>query len=76
MGRLATSFIVGFLSIAQALAQSCATTLSASVAAPSVASGYEVALVATGLKSPRDIVFDTAGRMLVRFISQGYVARC
>ena len=32
---------------------------------PSVASGYEVAVVATGLASPRSIAFDTLGNLLV-----------
>lgn len=36
---------------------------------PSVASGYEVALVATGLAKPRSIVFDTLGNLLV--VQQG-----
>lgn len=32
---------------------------------PSVASGYQVALIATGLTSPRSISFDSAGNLLV-----------
>ena len=44
---------------------SCSSTLTASYAAPSVASGYSVLLVATGLTSPRGIKFDTAGNLLV-----------
>lgn len=32
---------------------------------PSVASGYQVALVATGLTNPRSIQFDTLGNLLV-----------
>ncbi len=32
---------------------------------PSVAAGYEVALVATGLTKPRSIAFDTLGNLLV-----------
>lgn len=74
MGRLTTFFTVGILSTAQTLAQSfstCATTISASVPAPSVASGYEAALVATGLTNPRDMVFDTSGHLLVRSASRG-----
>jgi glucose/arabinose dehydrogenase len=44
---------------------SCSSTLTASYAAPSVASGYAARLVATGLTSPRGIKFDTAGNLLV-----------
>ena len=44
---------------------SCSSTLTASYAAPSVASGYSARLVATGLTSPRGIKFDTAGNLLV-----------
>jgi glucose/arabinose dehydrogenase len=45
--------------------ESCSSTLTASYAAPSVASGYSARLVATGLTSPRGIKFDTAGNLLV-----------
>jgi glucose/arabinose dehydrogenase len=36
---------------------------------PSAASGYEAALVATGLTKPRSITFDTLGNLLV--VEQG-----
>lgn len=42
-----------------------ATALTAIYPAPSVASGYSARLIATGLKSPRGIKFDTQGRLLV-----------
>jgi glucose/arabinose dehydrogenase len=45
--------------------RSCSSTLTATHAAPSVASGYAARLVATGLTSPRGIKFDTAGNLLV-----------
>ena len=49
-----------------ALAQSCPTTLTPTHSIqPSVASGYTMALVATGLTSPRSIEFDTDGNLLV-----------
>ena len=32
---------------------------------PSVASGYRMAVVATGLTKPRSIAFDTAGNLMV-----------
>ena len=32
---------------------------------PSIASGYQMALVATGLSKPRSIAFDSAGNLLV-----------
>lgn len=45
---------------------SCSTTLTpAKSVKPSVASGYQMALVATGLTKPRSIAFDTAGNLMV-----------
>ena len=50
---------------AQSLA-SCSPSLTPTNAIkPSVASGYQVALVATGLSKPRSIQFDDAGNLLV-----------
>jgi len=47
-------------------ASSCSTTLTPTKAVkPTIASGYRMALVATGLTSPRSIHFDTAGNLLV-----------
>jgi glucose/arabinose dehydrogenase len=43
----------------------CSPTLTADYAAPSVASGYTVRLIATGLTSPRGIKIDTEGNLLV-----------
>ena len=44
----------------------CSTTLTPTNSIqPSVASGYVMALVATGLTSPRDIEFDINGHLLV-----------
>lgn len=58
-------------SISLAAAQSsCSTTLTPTNSAkPSVASGYDMQLVATGLSKPRGIEFDTAGNLLV--VEQG-----
>ena len=49
------------------LAQSsCSTTLTPTNSIkPSVASGYQAALVATGLTKPRSIQFDSSGNLLV-----------
>ncbi|CAF9937064.1 MAG: hypothetical protein ALECFALPRED_007092 [Alectoria fallacina] len=45
---------------------SCSTTLTPTNSIkPSIASGYRVALVATGLTDPRSIEFDKAGNLLV-----------
>ncbi|QIX02148.1 hypothetical protein AMS68_007665 [Peltaster fructicola] len=44
---------------------SCSATLTASYAAPSVASGYTAMLVAQNLTKPRGIKFDSAGNLLV-----------
>ncbi|KAI9814400.1 MAG: hypothetical protein M1827_003256 [Pycnora praestabilis] len=51
-----------------ASASTCSTTLT-SKATPSVASGYEARVVATGLTNPRGILFDTNGHLLV--VQQG-----
>lgn len=60
--------VVGWLVIA-ALAQSpssCTNSLTPTKAIkPSVASGYQAKLVATGLTKPRSIEFDTSGNLLV-----------
>jgi glucose/arabinose dehydrogenase len=42
----------------------CATTIKPT-AVPVVADGYEVQVVATNLTTPRGIVFDTKGQMIV-----------
>ncbi|KAL8771204.1 MAG: hypothetical protein Q9209_003375 [Squamulea sp. 1 TL-2023] len=48
------------------LTASCSNSLTPTNAVkPSVASGYQVALVATGLTKPRSITFDTAGNLIV-----------
>ena len=45
---------------------SCSTSLTPTNSIqPSIASGYQVALVATGLTDPRSIEFDSAGNLLV-----------
>ncbi len=45
---------------------SCSTTLTPTNSIkPSIASGYQAALVATGLTDPRSIEFDNAGNLLV-----------
>ena len=38
---------------------------------PSIASGYQMALVATGLSKPRSIAFDSAGNLLVVQVGKG-----
>src|SRR5438046_4674520 len=58
--------------LAPVAAQSSTTTCSAlkpSYSAPSIASGYLAAPIATGLFKPRGIIFDTEGRILV--VQQG-----
>lgn len=47
-----------------------ASPVSSSVAAPSVASGFTAKLVATGLRKPRGIAFDSSGHLLV--VEQNY----
>ena len=58
------SFALASLGAAQT--SSCSTTLTPTNSVkPTVASGYRMALVATGLTKPRSIQFDTAGNLLV-----------
>lgn len=55
---------------ASSSASSCSTTLSPKLSiTPTVASGYHVALIATGLTKPRSIKFDSKGNLLV--VQQG-----
>lgn len=53
---------------------SCSSTLTASHAAPSVASGYVARLVANNLTSPRGIKFDSQGALLVVEADSGITA--
>lgn len=54
-------------SISTSAASNCSTTslTPKNGVKPSVASGYQVALIATGLTKPRSITFDSAGNLLV-----------
>ncbi|MCJ1308168.1 hypothetical protein MMC25_001820 [Agyrium rufum] len=56
--------------IQSCIAQSCSTTLTPTKSIkPTVASGYQYALVATGLTAPRSLQFDGNGNLLV--VQQG-----
>jgi len=46
-------------------ARSCPTTITPKNGAPSVAPGWDVKVVASGLAKPRGIVFDSDGHLLV-----------
>lgn len=46
-------------------ATQCQTILAPTYTPPSVASGWTAQLIASGLKKPRSIQFDTAGALLV-----------
>jgi hypothetical protein len=68
MARLslfATSALLLHSITAQTSSSPCAASLTASYAAPSVASGYQAKLVANNLKKPRSIIFDSEGNLLV-----------
>jgi len=71
MRRISLSSVAALLStyFTQALAQSssgCSTTLTPTNGIkPSVASGYQAALIATGVSNPRGIAFDSSGNLLV-----------
>jgi hypothetical protein len=54
------------LLVANSYAQSsCSTIAPSGSIRPSIASGYEYAVVATGLTKPRSLQFDSAGNLLV-----------
>ena len=58
--------IVALGSLVLGQTPSCSTTLTPTNSVkPTIASGYRMALVATGLTKPRSIQFDTAGNLLV-----------
>ncbi|KAE7996942.1 hypothetical protein FH972_001618 [Carpinus fangiana] len=62
------STILAMLLVAQWIAHvdaSCAISIPASAPVPVAAPGYASRLVATGLNSPRGIIFDSAGHLLV-----------
>ena len=60
------AFLAAFIVRAWGQASSCSETLTpARSIQPTVASGYRMALVATGLTKPRSIQFDSAGNLLV-----------
>ncbi|OCL01287.1 Auxilliary activities family 12 protein [Glonium stellatum] len=64
--------VVFFLSLVCAQTSSapaCSTTIKPKNATPSVASGWEARVVATGLTKPRGIIFDSSGHLLV--VQQG-----
>lgn len=70
MPRLHSTAVAALLStlIVPALGQSsssCSTLTPTNSIKPSVASGYQAALVATGLTKPRSIQFDSSGNLLV-----------
>ncbi|KAH6615266.1 soluble quino protein glucose/sorbosone dehydrogenase [Boeremia exigua] len=70
--RLATLFSVAYTASAQSTAPSaCSSTIAPQNAAPSVAPGFRVEVVANNLRRPRSIHFDSEGGLLVVEQSQG-----
>ena len=66
---LLMAFSLAFARAQTSSAPTCSTTLTPKNAAPSVASGWEARVVATGLTNPRGIIFDSSGHLLV--VQQG-----
>jgi len=58
------------------VAQSCSgmPTISAKYSAPSIAPGYTARIIASGLRKPRSIKFDSSGRLLVVESGKGITA--
>ena len=64
--RLATLFSVALAASAQSTApNACSSTIDPQNAAPSVAPGFRVEVVANNLVRPRSIQFDSEGALLV-----------
>lgn len=63
-GTIATS------ASASGSAPACSTTIAPQHAQPSVAPGWNAQVVASGLSSPRGIIFDSEGHLLV--VQQGH----
>ena len=55
---------------AQTTASACSSSIAPQHAAPSVAPGFKVQVVANGLRDPRGIMFDREGGLLV--VEQGH----
>jgi hypothetical protein len=69
---LAVAIISNFIAPAFSASSSCSTTLTPTNSVkPTVASGYQAQLIATGLTSPRSIQFDANGNLLVVEVGVG-----
>ena len=75
MNRYAAQIAASAAVLLQAIANaqsSCSNSIAPTKSIqPSVASGYEYAVVATGLTSPRSVVFDSSGNLLVLEAGKG-----
>jgi glucose/arabinose dehydrogenase len=70
--RLSTLFSIALTASAQSTASSaCSSTIAPQHAAPSVAPGFRVEVVANNLTRPRSIQFDSEGGLLVVEQAQG-----
>ena len=70
--RLTTLFSIAYTAHAQsATTGACSSTIAPQNAAPSVAPGFHVGVVANNLSRPRSIQFDSEGDLLVVEASQG-----
>ncbi|KAF2632260.1 soluble quino protein glucose dehydrogenase [Macroventuria anomochaeta] len=70
--RLTTLFSIAYAASAQSTAPSaCSSTIAPQNAAPSVAPGFRVEVVANNLTRPRSIQFDSEGALLVVEQTQG-----
>lgn len=70
--RLTTLFSIAYTANAQSTAlNTCSSTIAPQNAAPSVAPGFRVEVVANNLTRPRSLHFDSQGGLLVVEQSQG-----
>lgn len=70
--RLTTLFSIAYTAHAQSVtSEACSSTIAPQNAAPSVALGFHVEVVANNLSRPRSIQFDSEGALLVVEASQG-----
>lgn len=71
---ISTLLLLALGTAAEPLALCSVSTVSPTLPAPSVASGYKAKLIANGLRSPRGIIFDTKGNLLVVEAGHGVTA--
>jgi glucose/arabinose dehydrogenase len=74
---MSSSFLISLISLFasySAAQTSCSSSISPKYPAPSVAPGFHAQLIANGLQTPRQIIFDSSGHLLVVESGKGITA--